>query len=144
MATPKINWEKRAAELKKHIFNQNDFPVEEIKVPEWDLPFPIYIRTMSAQERDAFEANQLVDDAEGKKTLSLENLRAALLVSVLCADPEGNYRVFTETEDIVALGKKSVAAIDRCLDVSRKLNGSTEEDEENLVKNLKGQEEVSG
>lgn len=141
-----INYEKRIKELRKHIFDCNDFPVEEVKVPEWKLPFPIYIRTMSAQERDTYEANQLIDDGkgEGNKIVSLKNMRTSLLVAVLCADPEGKHRIFNSKEDIIALGKKSVAAVDRCLDVSRKLNGSTEEDEENLVKNLTGQEEASG
>ena len=130
---PKIDYEKRAQELKKHIFNQNDFPVEEVKVPEWELPFPIYIRTMSAQERDSFEANQVIEDEEGRKKLSLNNLRASLLVSVLCVDPEGKHRIFNNEEDIIKLGKKSASAVDRCLNVSRKLNGSTEKDEENII-----------
>ena len=135
----KINYEKRAKELRKLILDVQDFPVEEVKVPEWNLPFPIYIRTMSAQERDDFESSQLVDDAEGNKILSLQNLRASLLARVICADPEGKHRIFN-SGDIEALGNKSVAAVDRCLEVSRKLNGSTEEDEENLIKNFKGRD----
>jgi hypothetical protein len=140
-----INYKERAALLKKHIIECNDFPVEEVKVPEWNLPFPVYVKTMSAKERDAFESRQMVEGAEGEgRKFSLENLRASMLVAVLCADPEGKYPIFDEKDDVLELGKKSSAAIDRCLDVARKLNGSTKEDEENLVKNSIGQDENSG
>jgi len=119
-------------------------PVEMVKVPEWGLNFPVYIKTMTAFERDEFESNQFLEDQDGNKTMSLLNMRAAMLVSVLCIDPEGQYKIFTEKEDVIALGKKSVKAIDMCLSVSRRLNGITEEDEEALLKNSEGQEENSG
>lgn len=140
----KVNYEERAKQLKDHILNFNDFIVEEVHVPEWELPFSIYIRAMSAQERDDFESRQFIDDVDGKRVFTLENLRASMLIQVICADPEGKYKLFNAEEDVKALGEKSVAAIDRCLEVSRKLNGSTEQDEENLLKNYKGQDEVSG
>lgn len=143
-----INYKERAALLKKHIIECNDFPVEEVQVPEWDLPFPVYVKTMSAKERDDFEGRQMREETNDKgetgRKFSLENLRASMLVAVLCADPEGKYPIFDEKDDVLELGKKSSAAIDRCLDIARKLNGSTKEDEENLVKNSKGQDENSG
>lgn len=144
-----INYKERATELKRLILHSNDLPVEEVKVPEWDLPFPIYIRTMDGKDKDEFETERflLVDGIKSEKQrfkVSLQNLRAATLARVMCADPEGKVRIFEDEEDIIKLGNKSSAALDRCLDVSRRLNGTTKEDEENLVKNLKGQEESSG
>lgn len=144
MEEKKIDYAERAKQLRKHILNYNDFPVEEVEVPEWGLPFPIYIRTMSAKEKDDFETEQYILDEEGKRTLSYRNLRAAMLARVLCADPEGKFPIFTEINDVLDLGDKSAAAADRCLAVAYKLNGSTKEDEDRMVKNSKEAEEGSG
>jgi len=138
-----IDYAQRAKELKDLIINKPDLPIEEVKVPEWDLPFPIYIRTMSALEKDELETEQFIKKGE-KIEFSLINLRAVTLSRVMCADPEGKYRIFTDPNDVIELGKKSASAIDRCLEVSRRLNGTSEQDEKDMVKNLQGQDEDSG
>ncbi len=139
-----VDYAARAKEARSKIISVSDILIEEVEVPEWGLGFPVYIKTMTAFDRDEFEATQFLEDQEGNKIMSLVNIRASMLVSVLCIDPEGEYKIFTEKEDVIELGKKSVAAIDRCLEVSRRLNGSTKEDEEALLKNSEGQEESSG
>lgn len=138
------SYKEIAETLRKHIISVNDFPVEEVKVPEWELPFPLYIRTMSAQERDNFEARQLIENEEDGRTLSLDNLRASMLIEVLCADPEGRYKVFDSVKDVKKLGGKSAIALDRCISVSHKLNRTNDEDEKNLLKNSVGQGGTSG
>lgn len=146
------DYSKIAEELKKHILTKKDLPTEEVEVPEWELPYPIYVRTMSAAEKDEFETEQFIsnagddvkDDKDAAFKASLQNLRAATLARVLCADPEGEYRIFTDLSDIIALGKKSAAAIDRCLEVTKRLNGITQEDEKNLLKNSQGRDDSSG
>lgn len=141
---------KTPEEMRKFILGYKDLPTQEVKVPEWG-GIVIYIRSMTAGERDLFETSQMasVEIKEGEdkgkiqKVLSLENLRAAILARTICSDPEGKIRIFSE-DDITALGCKSAAALDRCVMVSHKLNGMSREDEENLIKNSESQEDVSG
>jgi hypothetical protein len=98
---------------------------------------------MTAKERDDWQAMQFVDTDDGKRVLSMQNLSASLLVHSLCADPEGKELIFSE-KDIDALGQKSASIINRLQDALREASGTTEKDQETLLKNLKGQEEVSG
>ena len=73
----------------------------------------------------------------------MENLSASLLVRVLCSDPEGKTRIFTD-DDVEELGSKSAKAINYLQEEAKKLNGVTEEDQENMIKNSDGLEESSG
>jgi hypothetical protein len=88
---------------------------------------------MTGTERDAFEQSIV----EGKDKTNLTNIRARLC-AVTIVDDNGN-RLFND-EDVVELGKKSAAALDRVTTVAQKLNGFRNKDIEDLGKNLsKGQ-----
>jgi hypothetical protein len=84
------------------ILAANDMRLTEVEVPSWGGT--VLVRTMTAGQKDAFEAQQ---QKLGPKFA--ENVRARLVASVVC-DAEGNL-LFTEA-DVEALGKKSVAALD--------------------------------
>ena len=110
---------------KDGILGAQDVRVESEEVPEWGGT--VYVRSISAEDRDAFEAS--VND--GKKS-NLANLRARLLVRCLC--DENGERLFTYS-DAAALGKKSGAVLNRLFDRARKLNGMTDSDVQELEGN---------
>lgn len=101
-----------------------DRPLEAVEVPEWGGT--VYVRTMGADERDAFE-ERLGDQAKG-----LRGMRALLAVLTLC-DAEGA-RLFTE-DDLPALSAKSAAVLDRIAETAMRLNGIGAKDERALAGN---------
>jgi hypothetical protein len=108
------------------ILGVEDRPIEPVEVPEWGGR--VYVRTMSARERDAIEAEV---HSLGEER-SLENARARFCARVICnADGEP---LFT-TKQIPELGKKSAAALDRVFAVGSRLNGFTAKDAEELSGN---------
>jgi len=132
-----------AQELRDIILQSKDLPVFPEVVPEWGN-VTIYIRSMTAKERDDWQASYfLAKKEDGDKTVSMQNLSASLLVKMLCADPEGKELIFG-AEDIDALGDKSASVINRLQERLRSVSGTTEKDQEAIIKNLEGQDVVSG
>lgn len=99
-----------------------DRPLVLVDVPEWGGA--VYVRAISAVERDAFELGYAED-----KT----NLRAKL-AALCCCDEEGA-ALFDHADDIAALGDKSGAALDRVFEAATKLNKFTGKDIDELEKN---------
>ena len=114
---------------KEQILAARDIKIEEFYVPEWDGS--IYIKTMTAEERDKFEESLLVKDGSKRKT-DLFGFRAKMCSFVIC-DAEGN-RLFSESE-VEALSKKSASALTRIFEKSQELSATREGDLEELVKN---------
>lgn len=101
----------------REILDQRDRRVERFFIPEWNKH--VYLRTITANERDAFEAAML--NEEGRLSPgSLVGQRARFAAMVLC-DEHGN-RLFTREDDIRALQDKNAAALDRILDAGRAMN----------------------
>ena len=112
------------------ILTQQDMVTEDIQIPEWGDAW-VRVRTLSASERDHFEAGSRV--GVGKKAkFNQEHFRARLCLLCLI-DEEGN-RLFDEG-DTFPLGAKSAAAIDRIFTVAQRLNKFTDEDVDELTKN---------
>lgn len=111
---------------KEQILKANDFSVEKVTVKQWN-GF-VFVRGMTGTERDAFE--QSVVQTKGKTNLS--NIRARLCALTI-VDEKGN-RLFDDS-DIVELGKKSAAALDKVFAVAQRLNGLAAGDVEELAKN---------
>ena len=65
--------------------------------------------------------------------MEIRNIRARMAAYAIC-DADGN-RVFSSS-DVLALSKKSAAALDRIMTVAARLSGMTAEDQESLRKNL--------
>jgi|TARA_R100000734_G_C3316578_1_gene109134 hypothetical protein len=105
------------------ILNVVDLKPEVVEVPEWGGS--LYIRMLTASERDKFEASCV---GTGKKQ-NLTNIRARLVV--LCACDEAGERLFTDA-DAEALGRKSAAAVDKVFGACSKLNGFSSQDIEDL------------
>ena len=117
------------------ILEADDLPTEWVATPEWApkksdaARCGVFVRTMTATERDGFEVSCL--NAKGKAT-NLQNLRARLCA--LCiVDAEGQ-RIFDATE-AGDLGKKSGQVLDRVFDKAQRLNGITKADVDELAGN---------
>jgi len=118
---------------RSQILEANDFPeAVRVPVPEWGGD--VLIRSMSASDRDMYEQD-LVAARVGDKSsgMKITNVRARLLAFVI-VDEEGNL-LFSE-EDIQALGKKSIVAVDRVFAEAQKMNALTQTDVDALEKNL--------
>lgn len=112
------------------ILGAEDIKTETVPVPEWGGE--VLVKTLTGTERDAFELSTVKDGKDGKKKADLTNLRAKLCARTIC-DEEGEL-LFTDS-DIIELGKKSGAALDRVFAVAQKLSGIGEADLEEMVKN---------
>lgn len=136
-------------DFRKTILDYVDLPVKEVVVPEWG-GIKLYVRAMNASERDAFmfEKWKSRENSENneKGTISedvvMNNITASILARVICSDPEGTQRVFSD-KDVEALGKKSAKALDRLNEAVKEINGDLLSEDE-LEKNLQGQSEDSG
>ncbi len=112
---------------KDAILAADDKKLEKLDVPEWDGC--VYIRTMTGTERDAFEAAFV---SKNGTTNNFQNIRARLASLTVC-DEDGK-RLFADT-DVLAVGQKSAAALDRVFGVAMRMNGLRPEDVEELEKN---------
>ena len=110
---------------KEAILSADDLKQEVIQVPEWKGE--VIIRTMTGEERDAFDSEMIRDDKK-----SFKNIRARFLSLIIC-DEQGN-RLFDDKE-ITQLGKKSAAALDRLFSAGQKLNRLSNDDIEELAGN---------
>lgn len=106
---------------------------ELVEIPEWNGS--IWVRELSAEERDDY-SQSLVDTRQvGRKTVVKPNFRNsdARMAVMCCVDEEGK-RMFKDS-DAPRLGKQSSRALGRICEVCQRLSGMTKEDIEELTKN---------
>lgn len=106
--------------LREKILAAEDLRREAVFVPEWQET--LYVRVLTARERDAFETQQLELAADDRTN---ENIRARLVV-LTCVNAEG-VRLFGD-KDADALGNKASAALERLAKVALRINRVTEAD----------------
>jgi len=116
---------------KDQILNVKDYQIEEVEVPEWGGS--VFVRGLTGAERDEYEASMVQFQGSKIKSMEIRNIRARMAAYAIC-DADGN-RVFSSS-DVLALSKKSAAALDRIMTVAARLSGMTAEDQELLRKNL--------
>ena len=110
-----------------------DLPVEDVEVPEWRTT--VRVRTLTGTERDQYEESLVVYKTQGKKQtreMRMANARAKLVA--LTAVDESGARLFS-ADEVVRLGGKNAAALDRLFSAAMRLAGLTEADVEDLSKN---------
>ena len=120
------------------VLESNDLVKERVDCPEWGVF--LYIRTMSINERTAWEQHLKVEkdkaDADGvDKENILENAVADLIARTACY--EGGELMFS-TDETEALGKRASAPMKRCYDVTARLNYLADDHIDELVKNSEG------
>ena len=120
---------------KEQILSIRDIKIEELYVPEWNDS--IFIKTMTAEERDKFEESIFIRDG-GKRKTDLFGLRAKMCAFVIC-DEKGN-RLFTEKE-VEALSQKNANALTRIFEKAQELAAIGENDVAELSKNSKSVQE---
>jgi hypothetical protein len=112
------------------ILGMDDLPVEEVNVPEWKNR-KVLICGLTAAAKNAYQAS--IVEIQGKhRKLKLEHSTAKLLVR--CLVDQKRQPIFTETQ-ILQLGAKSAAVLERLAKVASRLSGMDEEDNEQLLKN---------
>ena len=119
------------------ILGADDRTTEVVAVPEWGGA--VTIRALSGTERDQYEASFVTyrrNDNGGMEVGAIQtaNVRARL-VALSIVGPDGT-RLFAE-KDILALGDKSAAALERVFTAAQRLSGLTDKDVEALSAGLK-------
>lgn len=124
---------------KEQIWAANDILVDEVEVPEWGGS--VRVKGLSGRERDAFEAASLLASKKGQpREVNLKNLRARLIVASVV--DENNQPLF-DSKDVMRLGEKSAAALERVFEKAQKLSGMTDADVEDLAGNSDGDQSDS-
>lgn len=107
------------------ILTADDLRSEIVPVPEWGGD--VRVAALTGTERDRFETSF----GDGK-TKNLDNVRAKLVAKSI-VDEDGQ-RIFSDA-DVVKLGLKNAAALDRVFDVAQRLSGLTKQDVDDLAGN---------
>lgn len=114
------------------ILAAQDLPTERVDVPEWGGH--VYVRSMTAQERDAWELFLAASRGEDEQ-LNLRNVRATFVASTAV---NGRGELLFSADQVEALGGKNAAAVDRIYTRARRLNRLSDDDVEDLAKNSPG------
>ena len=115
---------------KDQILKSDDLTTKVVKVPEWGGD--VIVTTMSGAGRDQYDSTIYIAGDDGKITTHLDNGRAKLVAATV-VDDKGN--LLFNVDDVGALGKKSVAALDRVYEVATRLNFLSEKEVQELAKN---------
>lgn len=116
------------------ILEVDDRVTEDVSVPEWGGT--VRVRSLAGVERDQFEATITSVRWEGAKPTvqsNRTNVRARL-VAMTAVDEDGR-NLFSE-KDVLILGQKSAAALERVFKVAQRLSGLSDEDVEALKEQL--------
>jgi len=113
---------------------------EVLEIVEVDLGKgeSVFVRQMTGHERDAYEQSLIrrFKDLKGKPDyeMKLEDFRARLVAHTVC-DAEG--KLLLQPADYKQLSNNmSAARLEKIVNVAQKINAITEEDKEELIKNL--------
>lgn len=132
---------KTAPELRfltrEDILGADDRTTEVVEVPEWGGA--VIVKPLSGTERDQYEASFVTYRRNEKGAMEVAGIQTAnvraRLVSLSVVDGEGK-RLFAE-KDILSLGDKSAAALERVFKVAQRISALTDKDVEALVTGLK-------
>lgn len=114
---------------------------EKVQIERIDLGNDdfIFVRQMSGRDRDLFERS-LFTMKKNKRGIvesyeqNMEDFRAKLCVCVIC-DEQGN--LLLKPEDYTVLSSSmSAARLEKIVNIAQRMNKITEEDKEELLKNL--------
>ena len=112
------------------IFAVDDSSHEDVEVPEWGGT--VRVKALTGRERIEYERS-IVEQRGTKLRLTLADANSRL-VQLASVDEQGQ-RLFSRA-DIEALSGKSAAALNRVVEVARRLAGLSDEDMEELVEDF--------
>ncbi len=114
------------------------------KVPVSELGATMYVRSLSAAEKAAWEQEALITAATGSNiSLSRDSMRTARerLVELATCNEDGSQ--FFNKGDAAAIGAKNARIVSALYDAAAKLSGISKEDVEAIAKNSKAVREGS-
>lgn len=117
------------------LLQKDELLKEKVMLNEANDEF-VYVRQMTAHEKNIWEMSQLQRTGTGKNlayNVVLDEYRAKLAVVTIC-DEEGNL-LFKPTDFDLLSNAMSAAKLEKIVDVAQRLNAITEEDKEELTKN---------
>ena len=118
-------------ELRKLVLDAEDIKIIPVPTPEWPkVDGHIHVRTLSGTQRERYIESIRQTIGTGKKATTkvlIAESGAKLAVQTMC-NAQGEL-LFTK-DDVTALGNKSALALIRVVDASAKINGLSDEAEE--------------
>ena len=106
------------------ILAANDMPFEDVPVPEWGgAEACVRVRGLNAKEFIEITRSIMTDEGQVDNALSMD---LTITVPFMCLVDETGQRLFTDEKDVELLGLKSKAALERVMDVAKRLSGLTE------------------
>jgi len=117
------------------ILQADDLTYQDVEVSEWGGT--VRVKMLSGTERDAYEQSMISIrvDNNGRRTVRQDSTNARAKLVARCLIDEDGQRLFADKE-VVQLGQKSAAALNRVFEVAAALNGLTESDVEELTENF--------
>jgi hypothetical protein len=116
---------------REQILKSKDRSYKDVKCPEWGGS--VRVQSLSGAERDQFEESILGQkQKDGSREVVTKNLRAKL-VAMSAVDKDGN--LLFSPDDVLVLGEKNAAPLDRLFSAAQKLSGISKDDVEDMVKN---------
>lgn len=103
----------------------DDRKVELVQVPEWGIA--VWVRSLEGIERDQYEGSSIrykrgANGAPVIDRLDTDNVRARLCaMTMVASDEPGALNLFTPA-DVLVLGHKSAAALNRVWEVAQRLS----------------------
>ena len=115
--------------LRDLVLKSDDLPRRPVPTPEWpQADGRVFARALSGDERDKWEVfmanhSEPVEDGDVRRLRpGTKHIRATLIVMGAC-DENGD-AIFSEN-DVIAIGMKNAAPLDRLYDAIRELSGMT-------------------
>jgi hypothetical protein len=113
-------------DIKAAILASSKKNLQKVSVPEWGVD--VFLRTMTAGERDAWELAWIEKQGKG----GVANFRSVFLAKCLC-DENGN-RLFSDAE-VPQLAEQDASVVNRLFELARERNALTADQVDELAKN---------
>lgn len=118
---------------REEILGLADREIREVAVPQWNGT--VYLRSLSAGEREMWEAGELEIQKNASEFQRRVHQRARLLALCLC-DAAGN-QIFGAT-DVLALSGRNDLAIDSLAEIAMRMNGIGQKAADEAAKSAAG------
>lgn len=121
---------------KSKILSMVQLKKELVDVPEWGEGVQVWVKELTAEQRDSYEQSLTDIKQKGNKTQVTPNfINSKARFAVKCIVDEKGNRIFQDVE-AKKLGRLSAQAINRIVEAGYRLSGMNKEDLEDIEENL--------